>query len=318
MKKLTGFFLRTSKEIKRTNTGGYLFYACADSQTKGASTPMWITLIAEGSIAQQILAAGETIPPVVNVSGDIAEMGVKNGIASVTVLLETFEAAEGFSAGHMYMSLADVVCGKDLWNNNEKTFSRTSGAIKFGEDTEWADLKFLGTSINKFVESIKLKKGAHLNIIGEVTDLGVNIVNGIPRFNLSLNVPMVSRVNSKPYEPQQAPQAQVQMPTPQVQQQTYPQQSIPSTPQAQQQTYPQQSIPSTPQAQTPIPQVQQMPAVYPQVQTQEPQPQQIPVAQQQSAPYVAGLPIENVGNTQSNESYQAEDATAFLHKMGFI
>ena len=240
MKKMIGYFLRTSKEIKKQGTG-YMFYACADSQGKGASTPMWITLIAEGQAADYIRNREEKVPPVINIAGEIISMGEQNQAAYCIVKLDTIEEAIGFSTGHIYMSLTDIAVGKDLWRNNENSFARTSAAVNLSDNTVWLDLKFFG-GLLQYIDTLRIKKGAHLNILGELTELGVTSYNGQIKFNCSLNVPVVSRVNSKPYEPQpqtaqptvqeMQPQVQVQQPTPQMQvQQPIPQaQAMPNVP----------------------------------------------------------------------------------------
>ena len=138
-------------------------------------------------------------------------------------------------------------------------------------------MKFFG-GLLQYIDTLRIKKGAHLNILGELTELGVTSYNGQIKFNCSLNVPVVSRVNSKPYEPQpqtaqpkvqeMQPQVQVQQPTPQMQVQQ-------PTPQM--------------QVQQPIPQAQAMPNV----------------------------PIENVGNSGA-PTFNEGNALEYLHKLGFV
>ena len=197
MKFFIGNNLLTSKEIKKTQTGGiqmYLIgnmYAGKKEDGEKLEKSIVLTAFANANVADKIRTwyNNDKHPTAVNAAGSISSIELYNGKPII-------------SDPMMQVFVTNACIGKDLWRNEAGTFARTSAAINFwdgqAEKPCWADLKFLGQSICNLVAKLKIQKGSMISFIGALSEVGTRDIKGSTYLDLSIDIGSIKRVSTQP------------------------------------------------------------------------------------------------------------------------
>ena len=210
MKFFIGNNLLTSKEIKKTQTGGiqmYLIgnmYAGKKEDGEKLEKSIVLTAFANANVADKIRTwyNNDKHPTAVNAAGSISSIELYNGKPIIRVNLLYIEPSHGLSDPMMQVFVTNACIGKDLWRNEAGTFARTSAAINFwdgqAEKPCWADLKFLGQSICNLVAKLKIQKGSMISFIGALSEVGTRDIKGSTYLDLSIDIGSIKRVSTQP------------------------------------------------------------------------------------------------------------------------
>lgn len=215
MKFFLGNNLLTSKEIKKTQTGGIQMYLIGNMYAgkKGEEIlekSIVLTAFANSTIAEKIRTWYNNKKPIaVNVAGSISSIGLYNGKPVIKVNILYIELCHGLSDSMIQVFVTNACIGKDLWRNEAGTFARTSATLNFWDGQQekpcWVDLKFLGQSICTLISKLKIQKGSMISFIGALSEVGTKDIKGTTYLALSIDVDRIKRVSTQPKQDIVAP-----------------------------------------------------------------------------------------------------------------